>query len=216
MKLGNSGKFRMCRWHVDDMRMLSSWRADDMRMTYVVRQWQQFCIKPTGFLVFILQCMCSWKVRRSEMLIGIWNIPLLLYWIGQSLLCCERIVNMFKNILEGKGLFFVELRYWWLVRVTLVVCFWFLRRWWRPANGALSFYELNGGSEMGIPWGGVDTQTLPYAKEFVWTFCIHRWRGRKNFGLERCYSRATIVEVSQNLILICDMFQMRQNLTAVT
>ena len=32
MKLGNSGKFWMCRWHADDMRMLSSWCADDMQM----------------------------------------------------------------------------------------------------------------------------------------------------------------------------------------
>ena len=160
--------------------------------------------------ILILQCTCSSKVRRSDMLIGVWNIHLLLYWTGQSLLCCERIVKMFKNILERRGLFYVELRYWWLVRVTLVLCFWLLRKWWRPTNSTSSFYELNGGSVVGIPWGGVDTQTLPYAKEFDWTFCI------KNFGLEGCYSRATIVEVSQNLILICDMFQMRQNLTAVT
>ena len=166
--------------------------------------------------IFIIHCTRSSKVRRSDRLIGVWNIHLLLYWTGQSLLSCEKIVKMFKNILKRRGLFYVELRYWWLVRVTLVVCFWLLRRWWRPANGALSFYELNGGSVAGIPWGGTDTQTLPYAKEFVWTFCIHRWRGRKSFGLERCYSRATIVEVSQNLILICDMFQMRQNLMVVT
>ena len=34
-------------------------------------------------------------------------------------------------------------------------------RWWGPTN------SLNAGSEVGIPWGGGDIQTLPYAKEFV-------------------------------------------------
>ena len=28
---------------------------------------------------------------------------------------------------------------------------------------------MNAGSVVGIPWGSGDTQTLPYAKEFVWT-----------------------------------------------
>ena len=166
--------------------------------------------------IFIIHCTRSSKVRRSDMLIGVLNIHLLLYWTGQSLLCCERIVKMFKSILKRRGLFYIELRCWWLVRVTLVVCFWLLRRLWQPTNSTLSFYELNGGSVVEIPWDGADAQTLPYAKEFVWTFCIHRRRGRKNFGLERCHSRATVVEVWQNLILICDMFQMRQNLMAVT
>ena len=40
-----------CGWHVDDMWMLSAWCADDVGMSYVIRQWQQLCIKPTGFLV---------------------------------------------------------------------------------------------------------------------------------------------------------------------
>ena len=42
---------------------------------------------------------------------------------------------------------------------------------------------------MQVQWWGnhevvVDTQTLPYAKEFVWTFCTHRWQGHKNFRCE--------------------------------
>ena len=41
-----------CGWHADDMWMSSAWCADDMRMSYVIHQWQQLCIKPTGFLVF--------------------------------------------------------------------------------------------------------------------------------------------------------------------
>ena len=38
----------------------------------------------------------------------------------------------------------------------------------------LFYHSMNAGSVVGIPWGGEDTQTLPYTKEFVWTFCIHR------------------------------------------
>ena len=30
------------------------------------------------------------------------------------------------------------------------------------------------GSVLDIPWSGGDTQTLPYAKEFCWTFCTDR------------------------------------------
>ena len=28
-------------------------------------------------------------------------------------------------------------------------------------------HSMNAGPVVGIPWGGADTQTLPYAKEFV-------------------------------------------------
>ena len=69
---------------------------------------------------------------------------------------------------------------WWLVRVTLVVAFGFLikhlGRRWGPMNGTLSFYEYR--------FSGGDTQTLPYAKEFVWSFYTHRQQGCKNFGHE--------------------------------
>ena len=43
-----------CGWHADDMWMSSAWCADDMQMSYVICQWQQLCIKPTGFLVINL------------------------------------------------------------------------------------------------------------------------------------------------------------------
>ena len=44
----------------------------------------------------------------------------------------------------------------------------------------LLFYEcsFNGG----LPWGGRDAQTLPYAKEFIWTSCTQRQCGCKSFG----------------------------------
>ena len=45
--------------------------------------------------------------------------------------------------------------------------------WYASYWNAFLFYECS--SVMGIPRGGEDTQTLPYAKEFVWTFCVHRW-----------------------------------------
>ena len=35
-------------------------------------------------------------------------------------------------------------------------------------------HSMNEGSVVGIPWGGGDTQTLTYVKEFVWTFCTYR------------------------------------------
>ena len=34
-------------------------------------------------------------------------------------------------------------------------------------------HSMNAGSVVGIPWGGGDTQTLPYVKEFVWTLGAH-------------------------------------------
>ena len=37
-------------------------------------------------------------------------------------------------------------------------------KWQGPMDGILSFYA---GSVVRIPWGGGDTQTLSYAKEFV-------------------------------------------------
>ena len=33
---------------------------------------------------------------------------------------------------------------------------------------------MNRGSVVGIQWRVSNTQTLPYAKEFVWTFCTYR------------------------------------------
>ena len=35
---------------------------------------------------------------------------------------------------------------------------------------------------MGISWGGGDTQNLPHAREFVWSFCTYWWQWYKNFG----------------------------------
>ena len=52
---------------------------------------------------------------------------------------------------------------WWLLRVTLVAAFGFLPqnfgRRWKPTIVTLSFYETR--------FSGGDTQTLPYANEFV-------------------------------------------------
>ena len=54
---------------------------------------------------------------------------------------------------------------------------------------APKFWEVVGtyewyNSVVWIPWVGGDTQTLRYAKGFVWTFCNHRCEvvGCKNFG----------------------------------
>ena len=41
---------------------------------------------------------------------------------------------------------------------------------------------MNVGSVVGIPWGGGDTQTLLYAKKFVWTFLHSQIAGVQNFG----------------------------------
>ena len=41
---------------------------------------------------------------------------------------------------------------------------------------------MNAGSMVGISWGDGDTHTLPYAKEFIWTYCTQRWWRCKNFG----------------------------------
>ena len=48
---------------------------------------------------------------------------------------------------------------------------------------------MNAGSVVGTKWGG-DTETLIFAKEFVWTFCTDRQQGCKNFVPEcecSCY-----------------------------
>ena len=39
-------------------------------------------------------------------------------------------------------------------------------KFWEVA-GTLSFYECR--------FSGGEIHTLPYAKEFVWTFCTHMW-----------------------------------------
>ena len=41
-------------------------------------------------------------------------------------------------------------------------------------------HSINAGWVVGIPWGGVDTQTPPCEKESVWTFCTHKWRRSKS------------------------------------
>ena len=46
-----------CGCHLHDVWMMCRCHLHDVRMTcrsYVTRQWQQLCIKPTGFLVIIL------------------------------------------------------------------------------------------------------------------------------------------------------------------
>ena len=61
-------------------------------------------------------------------------------------------------------------------RVTLVVAFGFLSQLGDGEDLRMVLcLSMNAGSEVWIPWSSGDTQTLPYAKEFVWTFCTHRW-----------------------------------------
>ena len=72
---------------------------------------------------------------------------------------------------------------WSLVRVTFGVAFGFLApKFWEVAETYELFFchFMNAGSVMGIPWGGGDTQIIPYAKEFIWTYCTQRWWGWKN------------------------------------
>ena len=42
--------------------------------------------------------------------------------------------------------------------------------------------SMNADLMVGIPRAVGDAQTLLYAKEFVLTFCSHRWWGYKHFG----------------------------------
>ena len=89
----------------------------------------------------------------------------------------------------------------------LVTAFWlfsfsgyieqFVRRQ-RPMNGTLSFSCR---FRVGIPWGGHDTQTLPYAKDFIWRFYTHKLQGRKGFGRWFFYSSHTFSMVSVGLTL---------------
>ena len=57
---------------------------------------------------------------------------------------------------------------------------------------------------VGIQGGGEVTQTLPYAKEFVWTFCSHKWQEYKSFSRKHLHPgisehpRVTMVELSQH------------------
>ena len=45
-------------------------------------------------------------------------------------------------------------------------------------------HSMKAGLVMGMPWGGGDTQTLPYSKKKVWVFCTQRQWGHKNFWYE--------------------------------
>ena len=84
------------------------------------------------------------------------------------------------------------------VWINLALLFGFLSQNFRmlqgPVNVTLSFYKCN--------LSGGDTQTLPYAKEFVWTFCTQSQWGHKNFECERLRPRATIVKYLIYLDLI--------------
>ena len=44
------------------------------------------------------------------------------------------------------------------------VILWMQVQWWR-------YHDAVG-----------ETETIPYRKEFIWTFCSHRWRTHENFG----------------------------------
>ena len=49
-------------------------------------------------------------------------------------------------------------------------CYWlFAPEFWEVTRNYKSFFfhSMNAVSVVGIPWGGEDTQTLPYAKEFI-------------------------------------------------
>ena len=74
--------------------------------------------------------------------------------------------------------------WWWFVRVTLVLAFDFFQKFWQVVGTYESFYchSMNAGSVVEIPRGGGDIQTLPYAKEFIGTYCTQRWWERKKFG----------------------------------
>ena len=64
-------------------------------------------------------------------------------------------------------------------------------------------HSLNAGLVVGgIPWHGGDTQSLPYAKEFVWTYCANGWWGCKNFGCEHPHPRRLLQFPLQYWILV--------------
>ena len=44
-------------------------------------------------------------------------------------------------------------------------------------------HSMNAGTDVVIPWDAGYTQTFPYAKQFISTYCTHRWWGWKNFGV---------------------------------
>ena len=74
---------------------------------------------------------------------------------------------------------------WWLVKVILEVTFGFLLQNFRRWQIVLC-HSMNAGSVKEIPWGGGDTQTLPYAKEFDWTSCTHRQGNAKTLSVNAC------------------------------
>ena len=72
-------------------------------------------------------------------------------------------------------------KYYYLIRLTLVIAFGFFSKilgGYRDLQMVLC-HSMNAGSVVGIPLGGGNTQTLPFAKEFVWTFYTQR-QGCKN------------------------------------
>ena len=65
-------------------------------------------------------------------------------------------------------------------------------------------HSMNAGSVVGIPWGGGDTQTLPYAKEFVLKNCTQRQQGCKNFRHKcscHCSRRSHLVKLSLTIFV---------------
>ena len=106
--------------------------------------------------------------------------------------------------------------YWWLVKVTLVVAFGFLRqklwRWWGSTNGILSFYKCKFSGGVTMRWW---EHLNPIICKRIWTFWTDRWWGCKKLwaqalvpGLERSCPIANIVELSQHLIFfLCIRYQ---------
>ena len=56
-------------------------------------------------------------------------------------------------------------------------------------------HSMNADSVVWIPWGGGDTQTIPYAKAFVRTFFTHRWQGHKNFRCACAHHNLSLIHL---------------------
>ena len=84
-----------------------------------------------------------------------------------------------------RGYFTCDNVFWWLVRVTLVVAFDFLLQHFGSWSDIwmVLYHSVKAGSVVGIPWGGGNTQIVPYEKNLYEIFALTGGGNRNTLDL---------------------------------
>ena len=163
--------------------ILTQWKFASTSTIYYAFCWQELQNSRGDFGQL---SWCGWKWRFASYCQ--WNrVPDL---VGTQWYRCKSFQKCHINVLS------VEL----VIGGTLGSTLWLLLAFCPTVFGGgrnqwmVLCHFMNAASVLGIPWGGGDTQTLPYAKKKSLNFLHSQMTGRKNFAC----TEATIVELSQH------------------